>query len=66
METRIYVVIQNDKPHRLVEATSSAQAVRHCAKSEYDVAVARPKDLARLMANGISVEKVTDETAITN
>lgn len=64
MTTRIYVVVQKDKPSRLVEATSAAQAIRHCAQQEYSAGIARPKDVASLLCAGTTVEKANE--AITN
>lgn len=60
-ETRIYVVLQNGgtPARRLVEATSAAQAVRHCAQEQYQAAAASPKDIANLMAEGVRLEKIT-------
>lgn len=60
METRIYVVMQTDKPHRLVEATSAAQAIRHCASKEYSAKIARPKDVAGMLAVGTKVENANE------
>lgn len=54
--TRIYVVIQGDEK-RLVEASSSAQAIRHCVKDKYSAKVATPKELAGLMSGGLQVER---------
>ncbi|HUW61642.1 MAG TPA: hypothetical protein VMZ06_11595 [Candidatus Bathyarchaeia archaeon] len=40
----------------LVEATSSAQALRHVTTGMFTVAVASTKDVAGMMANGVKVE----------
>lgn len=67
--TRIYVVLQrgtaDQDGHRLVEATSAAQAIRHCAQAQYEVKAATPKDIAGLMGSGIAVEKATETTTQT-
>lgn len=54
--TRIYVVASDGKPFRLVDATSAAQALRHVAKDAYQVTVAKTRDVAFLMAKGVTVE----------
>jgi hypothetical protein len=56
-QTRIYVVEQKDKPHRLIEATSAAQAIRHCARPEFTARAATPRDVATLMQPGQPLEK---------
>jgi hypothetical protein len=66
--TRLYVVIQEGKPNRLIEATSLAQAIRHCATQEYSGCVARPKDVAHILSLGATVEKaieINDQTTPT-
>lgn len=60
MQTRIYIV-ETDGTKRLVEATSSAQAIRHCAKPLYASKVATTKDMAELMAQGKQVEKAIEQ-----
>jgi len=60
-QTRIYVVIAQDKPHRLVEASSAAQAIRHCVSQEYAAKVAGTKDVAGLLAAGSTVEKANEQ-----
>lgn len=63
-ETRIYVIIQKGTSDadgfRLVEATSAAQAIRHCARNVYTAQAATPKDIARLMGTGVTIENATD------
>lgn len=59
-QTRIYVVIQKDQKHRLIEAISAAQAIRHCVKHEYSAKVASAKDIAGHMKLGIEVEKASE------
>ncbi len=61
-QTRIYVIVTKDKPHRLVEASSAAQAIRHCVAREYSAKVAGAKDVAGMLATGTAVEKA-NETA---
>lgn len=65
-QTRIYVVINkatNEK--RLVEATSQAQAIRHCVSKVYVAEAASPKTVAGCMTNGLSIEHA-NETEQTN
>lgn len=66
MTTRIYVVITGTE-HRLVEAPTAAQAIRHCVKSQYSARVAVTKDLAKLMTEGVTVERasiIDDEASV--
>lgn len=62
MVTRIYVVMAKDKPFRLVEASSAAQAIRHCVMKEYSARAAGPKDVAELLMAGTCVEKALTDT----
>lgn len=55
MQTRIYYVADGHET-RLIEATSAAAAIRHCAVKRYRYGVAKPKEVARLMAQGVKVE----------
>ena len=55
-QSRIYVVIQVEKPQRLVEAYSPAQAIRHCAVKEYSARIPTTKEVVALMAAGVQVE----------
>jgi len=55
MQTRIYRVADGHTV-RLIEATSAATATRYCAIKKYRVGVAKPKDVAELMASGVTVE----------
>lgn len=59
--TRLYTVLDNGTV-RLVEATTPAQAIQHCAAPKYVVNIAKPKDIAALMAKGVKVEVATPET----
>lgn len=63
MQTRIYVVI-NKEERRLVEATSAAQAIRHCVRNVYAAHVAGTKELASLMSQGVTVERASDSDSI--
>lgn len=57
MQTRIYVVMEKASGNRrLIEASSSAQAIRHCVKNAYEAKVANTKDIAGLMQSGMVVE----------
>lgn len=60
MQTRIYYVADGHET-RLIEATSAAAAIRHCAVKRYRYGVAKPKEVARLMAEGVKVEQATTE-----
>lgn len=62
MTTRIYVIMQKDKPNRLVDASSAAQAIRHCVSTEYSSRVATAKDVADMLAHGVVVEQAKTET----
>jgi hypothetical protein len=55
--TRIYRVrdTKNSDDDRLIEATSAATAVRFAA-AHYSAEVAKPKEIAELMADGAKVE----------
>lgn len=59
--TRIYVVITGDE-RRLVEATSAAQAIRHCVANKYSAKPATPKEIAQFMRDGLTVEKANETT----
>lgn len=58
--TRIYFV-KDDDDDRLIEATSAAAAIRHAAIGRYSATVAKPKEIADLMANGKKVEQAKPE-----
>jgi hypothetical protein len=63
MQTRIYVVADSagvEEVNRLIEATSAAAAVRYVA-SRYKAEIAKPKQLAALMAAGVRVEQANGE-----
>lgn len=58
MITRIYVVIDKaTSEKRLIEATSAAQAIRHCVANKYSAKPATPKEIAQFMTSGLTVEK---------
>jgi len=54
-EQRIYKVTSGTKTH-LVQAISQAQALRHVAGKMFQVDVARPIDIAKLMGTGTQLE----------
>ena len=54
-EQRIYKVTSGTKTH-LVQAISQAQALRHVAGKMFQVDVARPIDVAKLMGTGTQLE----------
>ena len=57
MSTRIYLVtdVETNK-HRLIRAGNQAQAIRHAAKTRFDIEVAGQDDLVSLLTSGIPVE----------
>lgn len=58
-ETRIYLIEEKGAitgGYRLIEATSSSQAVRHCAQKTYQAKPATPKDIAKFMSCGVTIE----------
>lgn len=46
--TRVYLVTGGDKP-RMVQATSQAQAIGHCVRSQYKATVATQMDIVKFM-----------------
>lgn len=60
-QVRIYVVIYKDgsKSHRLVEAASQAQAIRHVVDTEYTAKAATSSEVASAMSAGATVEKAS-------
>ena len=66
-KTRIYVVQPQHlidgkvAPSRLIDASTSSQAVRHCAKSMFAISVATPKEVATLVRAGVELETARDE-----
>lgn len=62
MITRIYVVINHaDDSRTMVEATSAAQAIRHCVRKVYSARTVSPKELAAHMSGGARVERAEAE-----
>lgn len=68
-QTRIYVVLQRGTTdvdgHRLVEATSAAQAIRHCVQNKYEAKAASPRDVAAHMGRGVRIERATTTETVT-
>lgn len=70
MSTRIYVVssksnIASDKGHRLVRASTPAQAMRHVAEGLFDVSIPSQERLIELGGKGIKVEVAGEQTGNT-
>lgn len=56
-QTRIYVILNKQTGEkRLVEASTGAQAVRHCVSQVFEAKVAGTKEIAGLMRDGFTVE----------
>lgn len=54
---RIYIITSTtDGQERLVEAATTAQALRHVAQSQYAVRAANASAVARLIGAGVTVE----------
>lgn len=62
MTKRIYRVADGDNV-RLVDAANAAQALRHVARDQFDVAPVKPKELAKLMEQGLRVESTDKDSA---
>lgn len=60
MTTRLYIIEEPHHPARLIEAGNASQAVRHVAK-KIVASVAKAHDVARLMGDGVKVEKAGEE-----
>lgn len=58
---RIYVVSCVDETDRLVQATSVAQAIRHCARQRYSAAPAKPVEIAKMMTAGAKLETAGED-----
>lgn len=57
-ETRIYTVVPKDgQPARLIEASSSAAVVHHCAAGLFDISLSTQKEIVEAMQAGVAVEK---------
>lgn len=59
----IYLVAQDNGDKYLVEASSRAQAIRHVARNMFDAKPATPRDVARLMGDGLTVESAKQQEA---
>ena len=64
-KTRIYKVTErarmgDDVTHRLVEASSGAQAIRMITEPRFDVALPDGKEIAALMKAGVGVLAAED------
>lgn len=61
MKTRIYLVTDSaDLSHRLVRASTPAQARTHVTRDRFAVAVAEPDELVELTKLGIEVENAAE------
>ncbi len=56
MTTRLYIVSQDTGDKYLVDAATPAQALRHVTTGMFYVKPATPKDVARLVADGVKVQ----------
>lgn len=56
MTSRIYIVRDSGGGESLVDAGTPAQAIRHVTHGIYEAKPATPKDVARLMDEGVKVE----------
>lgn len=54
--TRIYVVTREDGEELLIDAPNAAQAIRHVTHGMFSAKPATPKDVARLVGDGVEVE----------
>lgn len=56
------ITTAGEEAKRLVDATSSSQAIRHCAKGRYTArTIQKPTDVAALMSAGVAVEKAAED-----
>ena len=58
-KTRIYWVKEDGSGgggDRLIEATSQSQAIRHAVGERFTAVIASPRNVAQLVATGVSVE----------
>jgi len=66
-DSRIYVVINRvTDEKRLVEATSQAQAIRHCVATVYRADVASSKVVAHYMGEGLKIENAVETSTPTH
>lgn len=66
-ETRIYVVLQKDNntnTQRVVEASSAAQAIKHCVRGQFSAHVPNTKELADLIGQSSGKNPLIVERAI--
>lgn len=61
--TRLYVVSSELGTKYLVDAATPAQALRHVTAGMFEVKPASPKDVARLVADGVQVETAGEQEA---
>lgn len=61
--TRLYVVAVDTGHKYLVDAGSASQAIRHVTRNMCSATPATPKDVARLMDEGVKVESAKDAEA---
>lgn len=61
MKERIYVVRSAAGNERLVKAASQAQALRHVARSLFEVYAAAPIEVVELMERGVKAEQAAVE-----
>jgi hypothetical protein len=54
--TRIYIVTRDNGNHRLVRASTKAQAIGHAVRDDYNAEVAPQEALVGLLGSGIKVE----------
>lgn len=65
-DTRIYVVVNSTTGEkRLVEATSQAQAIRHCTRGTYAAETPLPLEVARYMGDGLKLERANEQQTAT-
>lgn len=63
MPDRVYVVEEDGRKDRLVRATYSAMAERHCAQGRYRARIATKDDLEKLITSGVRVEQADEQAA---
>jgi hypothetical protein len=62
---RIYIVTSNGGAHRLIRATTPAQAIRYAVASDYNAEVASQEALVGLLGSGIKVEDAVEPEPVT-
>lgn len=63
MRTRVYVVLCPNGDKRLIDAASSAQAIRHVVKNKYSAHVAGQADFVEAMKGSLVIEYANRENA---